>query len=351
MAPKQPTHTTQTTKVELPEWVDQAARSNYQLAEQIAGRPFQEYGGETVAGMSDMQKQALGLLSQGVGAGSAATSRAADLFDRAGGGIAGMDRSQYMNPYIENVENKALDALDRQRIQSLMQGSDRARAAGAFGGSRHGIVEGVTNAEAAREAGILSSGLRADAFNQATGAMQQDISNMMGAGQGMLGVGSQQQQQMMQDFAALMQGGMMEQQQSQRELDDAHRRWSEEQGHDLENLNILLSSLGMSPYGKSEQTDKVTSGGGGTDFAQMGLGILQLLAGLPFFSDEDEKTDIKKLGKDPVTGIDLYAYRYKDDPKSYPKVVGPMAQDIEKLLPGAVSEIGGKKVVGMLAGA
>lgn len=66
----------------------------------------------------------------------------------------------------------------------------------------------------------------------------------------------------------------------------------------------------------------------------------------PFlFSDERAKTDITKLGKDPQTGLDMYAYRYKDDPKSYPKVVGPMAQQIEKQYPGSVREIGGRKIV------
>jgi hypothetical protein len=67
------------------------------------------------------------------------------------------------------------------------------------------------------------------------------------------------------------------------------------------------------------------------------------------FSDEREKTDIKKLGKDPETGLTLYAYRYKGDPKSYPKVVGPMAQDIEKDDPDAVREVGGKKIVNAFA--
>jgi hypothetical protein len=64
-----------------------------------------------------------------------------------------------------------------------------------------------------------------------------------------------------------------------------------------------------------------------------------------FASDRDMKTDIDGLGKDPKTGLQMYAYRYKGDPKSYPKTVGPMAQDIEKKAPGAVRSIGGHKVV------
>ena len=52
------------------------------------------------------------------------------------------------------------------------------------------------------------------------------------------------------------------------------------------------------------------------------------------------KTDITKLGKDPKTGLDMHAFRYKGDPKTYPKVVGPMAQDVEKQFPGSTAPMG-----------
>jgi Chaperone of endosialidase len=81
----------------------------------------------------------------------------------------------------------------------------------------------------------------------------------------------------------------------------------------------------------------------------MGLGIMKMLFGL---SDRRDKTDIEKLGKSEETGLPIYAYRYKGDPKNTPKVVGPMAQDIEKKYPEAVKEVGGHKIVtvpGLLA--
>lgn len=62
-------------------------------------------------------------------------------------------------------------------------------------------------------------------------------------------------------------------------------------------------------------------------------------------SDRREKTDIEKLGIEPETGVPIYAYRYRTDPKSFPKTVGPMAQDIEKRRPDLVAEIGGHKVI------
>jgi hypothetical protein len=76
-----------------------------------------------------------------------------------------------------------------------------------------------------------------------------------------------------------------------------------------------------------------------------GLGLATKAAPLLGFSDRKDKTDIKKLGPDPDTGIPLYAYRYKGDPKSYPKVVGPMADDLEKFLPGITKLVGGHQVV------
>lgn len=82
--------------------------------------------------------------------------------------------NQYMNPYLENVETAALANVDRQRLQSLNQVSDRAISAGAFGGSRQGVMEGVTNAEAARAAGELSANIRNQGFQQASTLMQQD---------------------------------------------------------------------------------------------------------------------------------------------------------------------------------
>jgi hypothetical protein len=73
-----------------------------------------------------------------------------------------------------------------------------------------------------------------------------------------------------------------------------------------------------------------------------GMGLLQAFAGM---SDRTEKTDIKQIGHDKGLDVPLYAYRYKGDPKTYPKVVGPMAQDLEKKHPQLVRKVSGKRVV------
>jgi hypothetical protein len=54
---------------------------------------------------------------------------------------------------------------------------------------------------------------------------------------------------------------------------------------------------------------------------------------------------VQKLGTDPQTGLDVSAFRYKGDPKSYPKVVGVMADDVEDKMPGSTTKVGGNQVI------
>ena len=112
----------------------------------------------------------------------------------------------------------------------------------------------------------------------------------------------------------------------------------------LQQLQVLQSALSNSPYGNTTTGITVAPGPSSNPWMQgLGLGMM----GLSFLSDRTEKTDIKKVGKDTETGLDLYAYRYKGDPKTYPKVVGPMAQDIAKKFPDQVREVGGKLSVNL----
>lgn len=74
-----------------------------------------------------------------------------------------------------------------------------------------------------------------------------------------------------------------------------------------------------------------------TTFA--GLGIAGLGALMP--SDRRVKTDIKKRGRDPWTNLNMYEWRYKGQPKDTEKYVGPMAQDVAKIAPDKVVDVGG----------
>jgi hypothetical protein len=81
----------------------------------------------------------------------------------------------YMNPYSELVRKNALADLESSRQTAIQQMGERANAAKAFGGSRQGVAESLTNLGFAKQAGNLGATLNEQAFNQAMAMQQADI--------------------------------------------------------------------------------------------------------------------------------------------------------------------------------
>ena len=72
-------------------------------------------------------------------------------------------------------------------------------------------------------------------------------------------------------------------------------------------------------------------GGGMQGLGSIGGGFAQK-------SDRRLKKDIKPIGKDPL-GLTTYEYRFKGESSKSPKHTGYMAQEVQKVLPEAVTEI------------
>ena len=87
----------------------------------------------------------------------------------------------YMNPYSEMVRKNALADLESSRQTAIQQMGERANAAKAFGGSRQGVAESLTNLGFAKQAGNLGATLNEQAFNQAMAAQQADIARQSAA--------------------------------------------------------------------------------------------------------------------------------------------------------------------------
>lgn len=88
---------------------------------------------------------------------------------------------QYMNPFQQDVIDVALGDIERSRQMQQMQGAAQAQRAGAFGGSRQGVTEALTNEAALREAGRTAAGLRSQGFEFAAGMGQQDAARQLQA--------------------------------------------------------------------------------------------------------------------------------------------------------------------------
>lgn len=99
----------------------------------------------------------------------------------AAGQLRDTDLSPYMNPYTNEVIANSLADLERQRAKSISLGQGAATQANAFGGSRHGVADSLTNEAAIREAGSLSSSLRNQGFMNAQNAAMGDIDRRFSA--------------------------------------------------------------------------------------------------------------------------------------------------------------------------
>jgi hypothetical protein len=360
-------------ETKLPQNITNNGQTNMTAAYNAAQNMLGPYTGPRYAGLTPgAQANIAGLQSQ-VGAANPAYNLAqstlGNLTNYAPSQInsptlAGTDLSAYMNPYTNSVIQSGLQGIDTQRKQALNQNAQQARAQDAFGGSRQGVQEGMTNAAASMQAGQLASQLANQGYQQAQqaasfdignnlNAQSQNMANMlagaginMNAANGLANVAGQSQATNMQGIMAALQGQMLAQQDAQAKLGADKALYDEAQEFPLQQLQIPTTVLQQTPYG---QTTKQTQSAPGSEVMQgigTGLGILGQIGSMAMmFSDKNEKTDIKKVGKDTDTGLDMYSYRYKDDPKTYPKVVGPMAQDVEKKFPGSTKKIGGKLAI------
>ena len=110
----------------------------------------------------------------GVGAGPAAQ------FAGAQANMAGI--GNYMNPYTSQVIDASLADLEQARQAAGQQIGQQATAAKAFGGSRHGVSEALSNARFGEQAGKTIAQLRAQGFDTAANLMQQDVGRQQQAG-------------------------------------------------------------------------------------------------------------------------------------------------------------------------
>jgi hypothetical protein len=244
----------QKTEIKLPGWLEDAAERASDWSEYAAGRPYQQYGGQTVAGLTPDQLAAYEQIRGMTGAQGqiqGAANKVADLPTTAQG---------YLDPYLAQVEQAAVGNVQRQGALALNNISAQARNVGAFGGSRQAVQEGVTAAETARQAGELSNQIRSQGWNT---AMAQALQGSMSEAQ----LAQAAQQAGIAQAGVLERAGAAQQVQQQGELTDAYRRWLEEWQYPTQQLQLRLAGVSGVPYGTSQYTGL---GGGPTTAGVLG---------------------------------------------------------------------------------
>ena len=268
---------TSTSTVKLPEWMDTAGQNLWKQAQDIAARPYQAYTGQRVSQFTpaeiDAQNRALAFSRSNVGGAaldqSMGATRAGTEYNAKS--ILDMGLEKYMNPYLQNVSDRAMSDIQRQQTMAQQQNAQSAAAAGAFGGSRHGVAE----AETARNYGDIyanqMANMYSNAFTNAAGLAQGDITNAYNAQNLRLNAANQlanmagtQRQFGLQDIDVANQVGREQRKLDQAQQDFNYQQWQEEQNYPMRQLAIQQGTLFGMPHGSTTTTTS-TGGSGGSD--------------------------------------------------------------------------------------
>ena len=177
-----------------------------------------------------------------------------------GAAMAGPNIAAFQNPYQQQVTDRTLQGLERQRQMQMNTLGAQASSAGAFGGSRHGVAEALTNEAFARQGADTMAGLNQQGFNTALGAAQNQQSMML-QGAGQLGNLAQQGFNMGQSINnQQMQQGALQQGINQMLIDAARRQYGGFTGAPQQALQLPMAAVGAGNMGQQTTTDRQSPG-------------------------------------------------------------------------------------------
>ena len=208
---------------------------------------------------------------QGFDVNQAAAGGLQQAFQGTEAAMQGPNIGQFMNPYTKQVTQNTLTDLERQRQMQMNTLGAQASNASAFGGSRHGVAEALTNEGFARQGAQTFGNLQQQGFNTALQAAQnQQQMQMGGAAQlGQLGqqaFGTSQAIQQQQGQQGLLQQGIQ-----QALIDAAKQQYAGYTGAPTAALNAPLAALGVTPVPQSTTNSMKP---GLFNYLQLGAGMM-----------------------------------------------------------------------------
>jgi hypothetical protein len=326
------TNTVQQSSAYIPPWLESYGQQAVQRADALSQQAYNPYTGQTVAGIDPAQQQAYNQVAamQGLGTGAASTGinaqagMAGQVAPLTAGGInananqlqQGFNQQVYgpsqgllgnytsqgpataqgvaagaqqlMSPYTNAVIDPANQLMQQQLRSNLNTIGAGANQAGAFGGSRQGVQEGIAQSQAALGSEKYLGDLLNNQWNQATGisrdvalqagqqglASNTALANLLQGGYGQnqkmgadimssnlsQGLGAAQnlpqsltslQNMMLGQSNALNQAGTLQQQYQQQLLNAAQGAFAQQQAFPYQQLQTLLGAVSGIPYSTS----------------------------------------------------------------------------------------------------
>lgn len=272
-------NTTQTAyQVQMPESLVPYAEDIAKQAQRLSARGYTPYRGERIAGMSDAQRSAI---EQTKAMGPSQYYPAAGLAALQSTQEFGMPQAQaYMSPYQQAVTDiaKREAVSDSQKMQQQIR--SQAARAGAFGGSRQGLIESQEVANLGKRLSDLQARGSEAAFQNAQQQFERDrMAKLQGAGQ-LAQIGGAQQSAELQRLSALERAGTMEQGEAQRLLDLRYQDFLRQQQYPYQQLGFYSSAIrglgNVSPYSTQTYTPPPSPFQQALGLGLAGLGAYQM---------------------------------------------------------------------------
>lgn len=228
-----------TTQVQVPDWVQSQLQQNLGTANALAAQPYQASGLPTVAPFSADQTAAFNAIRANVGS-------TQPVFDLAQSQVQNLPQTtqSLLNPYLANVEGDTVSNIQRAAALQGQTEAGNATAAGAYGGTREGVQQGLIASEAQRNIGQAVNQIQSQGYNTA-----QNAALSQAAAEG--NIASAGQTANLQGISALNQVGQQQQTLQQAQYASALQQWQAQQNYPYQQLALMQSALAGSPYGNS----------------------------------------------------------------------------------------------------
>ena len=264
-----PSSTSTVSNTSIPTCVSEGGERLFNQASALAERPFEAYTGPRVADFTPDTQSAFAGVRANQGAYQPQLAEAGALTTQAGKSFDQAAYEQYANPFQQNVTDMAGREMNRQYDQALLGQNAQAQQAGAFGGSRHGILNAENERNRMQNMADLQFRGAQQGFQNAQQMFGTDQARALQAGSQAGQLGSLQSQMGYQDAQALQGIGSQQQALEQQSVDAAYGDYLEQREYPFRQTNFALGALRGTPY---ETRTTATGSGTSTQLAPSILG-------------------------------------------------------------------------------
>ena len=259
-----PTETKSTvTQTNLPEYVRPYFERLLQRTETESKRDYEPYQGQRIADVSQdiltSEERVRGIADQGLPEIQASLDRFQRSMDFQPRQFTGDEVEKYMSPYMDQVIARQKQGATEDYLAQLPQGAAQAISAGAFGGSRQGVQQGIAQSKFLDRLADIEATGRQQAFDKAAGLFQADRAADvqaeqlgLGAATQFAGLGERRRMGAIDDAKLLETIGKAGMGREQAGLDLAYQDFVRQQAFPQERLGLFSSVLRGIPVTPSQ---------------------------------------------------------------------------------------------------